>query len=515
MFIFPGVSWGSEESYLDALSNLAFGFSIFLQPANLAYCFVGVLLGTLVGVLPGLGPSATISLLLPIIFHASPVSSIIMLAGICYGAQYGGSTTSILLNIPGEASSVITCLDGYQMAKQGRAGPALGIAAFGSFIAGTVGVCGLMLLGPTLANLALRFGPPEFFSLAFMSLTLVTYVSKGSLIRSLIMACIGLVMSTVGMDPITSRSRFTFGLPSLLDGFELVYVAMGFFGLSEVFINLGQSMNQEIIQTKIKGLLPTRQDWRDSAKPIARGTVLGFFLGILPGFGAAITTFVSYAIEKKFSKHPEKFGTGTIEGVAGPEAANNAASSGTFIPLLSLGIPVNPSTAILIGALMILGLQPGPLLISTRPDLFWGVIASMYMGNLMLVVLNLPLIGLWVQILKVPYSLLYVFIVLICQIGAYSVNNDVNDVLLINIFGLFGYLMKRYQFEGAPLILGLVLGRMFENAMRRSLLISDGNPLIFFTRPISAVFLVIALFFLISPMLTKKKIGEKAIDTKE
>jgi len=348
-----------------------------------------------------------------------------------------------------------------------------------------------------------------------MSLTLVTYVSKGSLIRSLIMACVGLVMSTVGMDPITSRSRFTFGVPAVLDGFELVYVAMGFFGLSEVFVNLGQSMNQEIIQTKIKGLLPTRQDWKDSAKPIARGTVLGFFLGILPGFGAAITTFVSYALEKKFSKHPEKFGTGTIEGVAGPEAANNAASSGTFIPLLSLGIPVNPSTAILIGALMILGLQPGPLLISTRPDLFWGVIASMYMGNLMLVVLNLPLIGLWVQILKVPYSLLYVFIVLICQIGAYSVNNDVNDVLLINIFGLFGYLMKRYQFEGAPLILGLVLGRMFENAMRRSLLLSDGDPLIFFTRPISAVFLVIALFFLISPILTKKKIGEEAIDAKE
>jgi putative tricarboxylic transport membrane protein len=500
---------------LDTLHNLAFGFSIFLQPTNLLYCFVGVILGTLVGVLPGLGPSATISLLLPVIFHAPPVASIIMLAGICYGAQYGGSTTSILLNIPGEASSVITCLDGYQMAKQGRAGPALGIAAFGSFIAGTVGVIGLMLFAPTLANLALRFGPPEFFSLALMSLTLVTYVSKGSLVRSLIMACVGLVMSTVGMDPITSRSRFTFGLAPLLDGFELVYVAMGFFGLAEVLTNLGESVRGEILETKITHLLPTRQDWKDAAKPIARGTVLGFFLGILPGFGAAITTFVSYAMEKKFSKHPEKFGTGAIEGVAGPEAANNSASSGTFIPLLSLGIPVNPSTAILLGALLILGLQPGPLLISSRPDLFWGVIASMYMGNIMLVVLNLPLIGLWVQILKVPYSLLYVFIILICQIGAYSVNNDVNDVLLINIFGLFGYLMKRYHFEGAPLILGLVLGRMLENALRRSMLMSEGSPLIFFTRPISAVFLIVALVFLISPLLTKKRIGTEAIEAKD
>ena len=500
---------------METLHNLAFGFSIFLTPANLLYCFVGVMLGTLVGVLPGLGPAATISLLLPTIFHAPVVSSIIMLAGICYGAQYGGSTTSILLNIPGEAASVITCLDGYQMARQGRAGPALGIAAFGSFIAGTMGVIGLMLFAPTLANFALRFGPPEFFSLALMSLTLVTYVSKGSIVRSLVMACLGLIMSTVGMDPITSRSRFTFGLSSLLDGFELVYVAMGFFGLSEVLINLGQSLRQEIIETKIRGLLPNRQDWKDSAKPIARGTILGFFLGILPGFGAAITTFVSYAIEKKFSKHPEKFGTGTIEGVAGPESANNAASSGTFIPLLSLGIPVNPSTAILVGALLILGLQPGPLLISNRPDLFWGVVASMYMGNVMLVVLNLPLIGLWVQILKIPYSLLYVFIILICQIGAYSVNNDVTDVLLINIFGLAGYLMKRYQFEGAPLILGLVLGRMFENSLRRSLMMSDGSPLIFLTRPISAIFLLVALAFLISPLFTRERIGKEAIEMKD
>jgi putative tricarboxylic transport membrane protein len=472
-------------------------------------------MGTLVGILPGLGPSATISLLLPMIFNTPAVSSIIMLAGICYGAQYGGSTTSILLNIPGEASSVITCLDGHQMAKQGRAGPALGIAAFGSFIAGTMGVVGLMLFAPTLAKFALRFGPPEFFSLALMSLTLVTYVSRGSLIQSLIMACGGLIMSMVGMDPITSRPRFTCGLSSLLDGFELVYVAMGFFGLSEVLSSLGQALKQEILDSKIKNLLPTRQDWKDSAKPIARGTVLGFFMGILPGFGQAITTFVSYAIEKKFSKHPEQFGTGRIEGVAGPESANNAASSGTFIPLLSLGIPVNPSTAILMGALLILGLQPGPLLITNRPDLFWGVVASMYIGNVMLVMLNLPLIGLWVQMLKVPYSLLYVLIVLLCQIGAYSVNNDVNDVLLINIFGLAGYLMKRYEFEGAPLILGLVLGPMLESSLRRALMMSDGSPMIFITRPLSATFLIVAVVFLISPLFTRGRIGKAAIESKD
>jgi putative tricarboxylic transport membrane protein len=317
------------------------------------------------------------------------------------------------------------------------------------------------------------------------------------------------------MDPITSRPRFTFGLPALMDGFELVYVAMGLFGLSEVLTNLAQAMKQEILEAKIKNLLPTRQDWKNSAKPIARGTILGFFLGIIPGFGQAIPTFLSYAIEKKFSKHPEKFGTGTIEGVAGPEATNNAASSGTFIPLLSLGIPANPSTAILIGALLILGLQPGPLLIRSRPDLFWGVVASMYIGNVMLVMLNLPLIGLWVQMLKVPYSLLYVFIILLCQIGAYSVNNDVNDVLLINIFGLVGYLMKRYQFEGAPLILALVLGPMLEGSLRRALMMSDGSLVIFLTRPISAAFLIVAAFFLISPLFTKERIGKKAIEAED
>ena len=500
---------------METLQSLAYGFSIFLQPGNLLYCFFGVLLGTLVGVLPGLGAGAAISLLLPTIFHAPPVGSMIMLAGICYGAMYGGSTTSILVNIPGEVASVVTTFDGYQMARQGRAGPALGIAAFGSFFAGSFGVIGLMFFAPTLANFALRFGPPEYFSLAVMSLTLVTYVSKGSIIRSLMMACTGLIMSSVGMDPITSKTRFTFGFSALMDGFEIVYVAMGLFGLSEVLLNLGQSLKQETLKTRVRNLFPNLQDWKDSALPIARGTLLGFFLGILPGFGTAITTFVSYAMEKKFSRHPEKFGTGTIEGVAGPESANNAASSGTFIPLLSLGIPVNVSTSILLGALMILGLQPGPLLISSKPDLFWGLVASMYIGNVMLVVLNLPLIGLWVQVLRVPYSILSVLIILFCEIGAYSVGNSVDDVLIMNIFGLFGYLIKRYKFEGAPFILALVLGPMFENSLRRSLMMSDGRAMIFFSRPLSAVFLAVALFFLVSPLFTRERIGKKAIEMQE
>lgn len=500
---------------METLQSLAQGFSIILQPMNLFYCFIGVLMGTLVGVLPGLGPAAALSLLLPMIYHVPAISAIIMLFGICYGTAYGGSTTSILVNIPGEISSVVTCFDGYQMAKQGRAGPALGIAAFGSFIAGTFGVVGLMLFAPTLANFALRFGPPEFFSLAVMSLTFVIYIGRGEVLPGLMMACLGLAMSTAGMDPFTAKPRFTFGLSELMDGFELTFVAMGLFGLGEIFLNLGETMKRETVDTKINNLFPSRQDWKDSAKPIARGTVLGFCLGIIPGVGAAIPTFLSYAMEKKLSQHPEKFGTGAIEGVAGPESANNAAYDGTFVPMLSLGIPTNISTSIILGALMVLGLQPGPLLISSRPDLFWGVIASMYVGNVMLVILNLPLIGLWVKILKMPYSILYVLIIMFCEIGAFSVNNNVADVLIMNIFGLAGYLMKRYEFEGSPLILALVLGPMFENSLRRSLIISDGSPAVFFTRPISAVFLVVALVFIISPLFTGKRIGKEALDIEE
>jgi len=503
---------------MDTLQSLGYGFSICLQPMNLVYCFLGVLMGTLVGVLPGLGPAAAISLLLPTVFHLSGVSSLIMLAGITYGAQYGGSTTSILLNIPGEASSVATSFDGYQMAKQGRAGPALGIAAFGSFIAGTFGIVALMLFAPTLASAALRFGPPEYFSLAVMSLTLVTYLTKGSVARSLAMACAGIIISLVGLDPITSGSRFTFGLRPLTDGFDIVLLAMGLFGMSEVLANIGSSSKQAVVvstKTNVRDLFPNRTDWSHSAKPIARGTLIGFFLGLIPGTGNAIPTFISYAMERKFSKYPEKFGTGVIEGVAGPESTNNAACSGTFIPLLSLGIPANPSTAILLGALMIIGFQPGPLLIESHPDVFWGLVASMYMGNVMLLVLNLPLIGLWVRMLKIPYSILSVLIILFCEIGAYSINSSVTDVLIMNLFGLVGYLMKRYDYSGAPLILAFILGPMLERSLRQSLILSHGSPAIFFSRPVSLAFLLLAIALVISTLFTGRRIGKKAIDMEE
>jgi len=499
---------------VNTLDSIISGFYISLQPINLLYCFLGVLMGTLVGVLPGLGPAAALSLLLPIVYHIPPVSALIMLFGLCYGTAYGGSTTSILVNIPGELSSVVTCFDGYQMARQGRAGPALGIAAFGSFIAGTLGVIGLMLFAPLLADFALRFGPPEFFSLAVMSLTLVAYVGRGKILSGLMMACVGLLMSTVGMDTITAKPRLTFGFSSLLDGFELPFVAMGLFGLSEIFINLSKDVKSEVSEifaTKIKHLLPTRQDWKDSTKPILRGTAIGFFLGIIPGVGAAIPTFLSYAIEKKLSKNPDKFGKGAIEGVAGPESANNAAYDGTFVPMLSLGIPTNVSTSIILGVLMVLGIQPGPMLISSRPDVFWGVVSSMYIGNVMLLLLNLPLIGLWVQILKIPYSLLFPLIVLFCEIGAFSVNNSVTDVLLVNIFGVIGYIMRRYEFEGAPLLMALVLGPMIENSLRRSLIMSDGSFMIFLSRPLSVFFLLVAIFLILSPLITKK-ISKKTIN---
>jgi len=499
---------------VNTLDSIISGFYISLQPINLLYCFLGVIMGTLVGVLPGLGPAAALSLLLPIVYHIPPVSALIMLFGLCYGTAYGGSTTSILVNIPGELSSVVTCFDGYQMARQGRAGPALGIAAFGSFIAGTLGVIGLMLFAPLLADFALRFGPPEFFSLAVMSLTLVAYVGRGKILSGLMMACVGLLMSTVGMDTITAKPRLTFGFSSLLDGFELPFVAMGLFGLSEIFINLSKDVKSEVSEifaTKIKHLLPTRQDWKDSTKPILRGTAIGFFLGIIPGVGAAIPTFLSYAIEKKLSKNPDKFGKGAIEGVAGPESANNAAYDGTFVPMLSLGIPTNVSTSIILGVLMVLGIQPGPMLISSRPDVFWGVVSSMYIGNVMLLLLNLPLIGLWVQILKIPYSLLFPLIVLFCEIGAFSVNNSVTDVLLVNIFGVIGYIMRRYEFEGAPLLMALVLGPMIENSLRRSLIMSDGSFMIFLSRPLSVFFLLVAIFLILSPLITKK-ISKKTIN---
>jgi putative tricarboxylic transport membrane protein len=490
---------------MDILQNVIYGFQVVAQPANLIYCFLGVVVGTLVGVLPGLGPAAAIALLLPTTFKVSPVSATIMLAGIYYGAMYGGSTTSILVNIPGEAASVVTCLDGYQMALRGRAGPALGIAAFGSFIAGTFAVIALTFVGPFLSNLALQFGPPEYFSLMIVGITVLTYLSSGSMIKALMMAGVGLVLSGVGMDTISGKYRFTFHIPALLDGVGVVPVAMGLFGISEVLSNLETEIKRDILSARVRNLFPTLKDWADSIWSIVRGAIVGFFLGILPGGGAVVGSFASYAIEKKVSKHPEDFGKGAIQGVAGPEAANNAAAGGSFIPLLTLGIPANPVMAILLGALMIHGLTPGPLLIKNAPDLFWGTIVSMYIGNGMLLILNLPLIGLWVKVLRVPYYLLYPLILLFCLIGAYSIENSTGDVLLMLIFGILGFLMKKFRYEGAPLILALVLGQKLETAFRRSLIMSRGDFSIFISRPISLAFLITAVLLLILPILTQRK----------
>jgi len=492
---------------VDTLASLLHGFGVTLQPMNLFYCFMGVFMGTLIGVLPGIGPTATIALLLPATFKINPVSAIIMLSGICYGAMYGGSTTSILLNIPGEASSVVTCLDGYQMARQGRAGAALGISAFGSFIAGTFSIVGLMLMAPTLANLALKFGPSENFTLMLMGMMVVTYLARKSMLKALVMTGVGIFIGCIGLDPMTSGPRFTFGLSDLYDGVGLAPVIMGLFGISEVLENVGVIVKSEIFGGKIQGLFPNREDWKRSAMPITRGTLLGFFLGILPGVGNIVPQFISYVIEKKLSRHPEKFGTGMIEGVASPEACNNAAVGGTFIPLLSLGIPSNAMTAMLLGALMIYGITPGPLLIKNSPDLFWGVVASMYLGNVLLLILNLPLIPIWVRLLRIPYSYLFSFIILFCLIGAYSLNNNISDVLIAWFFGLLGFFLKKFEYEPAPMILAFVLGPIMEVALRRSLTLSDGSFMIFLQRPISAVFLLITVAVLVVPLLTRKRIG--------
>ena len=500
---------------MDVLKDLFFGFGVALQPMNLLYCFAGVFIGTLIGVLPGVGPASALSLLLPITFYVPPVSTIILLAGITYGAMYGGSTTSILVNIPGEAASVVTCLDGYQMARKGRAGPALGISAFGSFIAGTITIFALIFLAPTLASMALKFGPPEYFALMVLGLSIMVYLAKGSIINALIVVCFGLILGTIGLDQMTGMPRFTYKINTLMDGVGLVQVVIGLFGVSEVFINVETVFKQEIFETKVKGLLPNRDDWKRSIGPIGRGSIIGFFLGIVPGMSVAIPTFVSYIMEKKLSKHPERFGTGMIEGVAGPEAANNAASTGTLVPMLSLGIPTGASTALLLGALMIHGIRPGPLLIQEAPEVFWGLIASLYVGNAMLLVLNLPLIGLWVKILKIPYHFLFSLILLLCIVGSYITNNNPYDVIIMVVFGVVGYLMKKFNYEAAPLVLALVLGPMMETALRRSLVISDGGFGVFFTRPISASFLIAAFLILVSPLFLRKQILSENLKASE
>lgn len=494
---------------LSSFQNLITGFGIALTLTNLTFALIGALLGTIVGILPGLGPAATIALLLPISFQiGSPVTSIIMMAGIFYGAMYGGSTTSILVNIPGEAASVVTCIDGYQMALKGRAGPALGISAIGSFIAGTIGVIGLTFVAPPLAEFAIRFGPPEYFALTLLGLMMATLLSGTSILKGLIMVVLGLLLGAVGLDPISGEVRFTWGLLMLQEGIDFVTLAMGLFGIGEILYNLEKQLTTDLVTRKISHLWPTLKDWAESKWAIVRGSFIGFFIGILPGGGALISSLVSYGLEKKVSRHPEEFGKGAIQGVAGPESANNSAASASFIPLLTLGIPGNAAIAMIFAALLIQGVQPGPFLISERPDIFWGVVASMYIGNAMLLILNLPLVGIWVQLLRVPYAILAPVIVLFCCIGVYSIRNTVFDIWVMGVFGVIGYFFRKVELEPGPLILAFVMGPILERALRQSLLISAGSPLIFFKRPIAGSligFLLIFILFQIVMAIRKKR----------
>ena len=485
---------------LETLNNLAMGFATVLTPEVLFYAFVGCVVGTLVGVLPGVGPLAGISLLLPATYGLSATSALVLLAGIYYGAMYGGSTTSILMRIPGEAASVMTCIDGYAMTQKGRAGAALAIAAVGSFVAGTLSIVGLMLLAPPLAEFALRFGPPENFALMVLGLLVLAYMSGGPMTRSLTMAALGLLLGMIGMDTMTGLSRFDYGVDELGDGIGIVPVAVGLFGISEILLSAGQGSGAVVRAPRLRELLPTREEWRDSAGPIGRGTVLGFLIGILPGPGHIISSFVSYSVERRISKHPERFGLGAIEGVAGPESANNSATSGAFVPMLALGLPSGAVPAIMLAAMMIHGIAPGPLLMQQQPQLFWAVIASMYVGNVMLLVLNLPLVGLFVNILRIPYSYLYPSLLAFATIGVYAVNNSVVDVWIMAASGLAGYVLRKLEFDIAPIILGLVLAPMLELNFRQSLALSAGDYSIFFTRPMAAAMLLIGLVLLVLGM---------------
>jgi putative tricarboxylic transport membrane protein len=482
------------------------GFAIALSPVNLIYAFIGALLGTAVGVLPGLGPAATIALLLPISHRiGSPVTAIILMAGVYYGAMYGGSTTSILLNIPGEAASVVTCIDGYEMAKKGRAGPALGVAAIGSFVAGTVGVLGLTLVAPPLAEFALSFGPPEYFSLTVLGLLLATYLSGRSALKGLIMAIMGLILGSVGLDPLSGAVRFDFGNPNLQSNIDFVTLAMGLFGVGEILINLEKTGVASLVTSKIRDIFPSVADLLRTGWAMIRGSVLGFMVGILPGGGAVIASLVSYATEKRFSKHPEEFGHGAIEGVAGPEAANNAAATSSFIPLLTLGIPGNASTAMIFAALLIQGITPGPFLLKEHASVFWGVVASMYIGNAMLLVLNLPLVGFWAQLLRVPYAYLAPLVGVLTLVGVYSVNNSVFDIWIMLVMGVFGYVARKLDFELGPLLLAFVLGPIMERSLRQALLMSHGSFGIFFTRGISAVLMATAILFVLGNFLSARR----------
>ena len=486
---------------IDLLHNLALGFSVSLSPMNLFLCLIGALVGTLIGVLPGVGPLATIAMLLPITFGLPPVGALIMLAGIYYGAQYGGSTTSILINIPGESSSVVTALDGHQMARQGRAGPALAIAAIGSFFAGCVSTVLVAALGAPLTSVALLFGPAEYFSLMVLGLCFAVVLARGSILKALAMVLLGLLLSMVGSDIETGQSRMAFDIPELSDGIGFVVVAMGVFGFAEIMRNLEQGESREVLKAKLTGLMPTWPDLKASAGAIGRGTVLGSILGILPGGGAVIASFAAYTFEKKMAKDPSRFGRGAIEGVAAPESANNAAAQTSFIPLLTLGIPPNAVMALMVGAMTIHGIVPGPQVMTKQPDLFWGMITSMWLGNLMLVVINLPLVGVWVKLLQVPYRLLFPAILIFCSIGVYSINNAPFDCVLTAVFGIIGYWLVKHDFEPAPMLLGFVLGPLMEENLRRAMLIARGDPSTFITRPISGGLIGIAVLLLVVAVL--------------
>jgi putative tricarboxylic transport membrane protein len=486
---------------MEMFDNLALGMGVALSPVNLGLCFLGCLIGTLIGVLPGVGPIATIAMLLPITFGLPPVGALIMLAGIYYGAQYGGSTTAILVNIPGEATSVVTVLDGHQMAKQGRAGVALGMAAIGSFIAGTIATLIIAALAQPLTKMALLFGPADYFSLMVLGLMFAVVLARGSVLKALAMIVFGILLSTVGTDLETGEERLTFGWSEISDGIDFAVIAMGMFGFAEIIRNLENPETRDVVKMKVGRLLPNLAEMKQAAFPILRGTFIGSFLGLLPGNGAVLGPFAAYTVEKKLAKDPSRFGKGAIEGVAGPESANNGGAQTAFIPLLTLGIPPNAVMALMVGAMTIHGIVPGPQIMTKQPQLFWGMIASMWLGNLMLLIINLPLIGLWVRLLKVPYRLMFPSIVLFCCIGIYSVNNSPIDVVMTAGFGLFGYALIKFGFEPAPMLLGVVLGKLMEEKLRQALVISRGSFMTFVERPLSAGLLAIALLIIVVALL--------------
>ncbi|GAC1038203.1 tripartite tricarboxylate transporter permease [Pseudomonas sp. No.117] len=501
---------------MEFFDALYLGFSEAMSPTNLAFCLIGALLGTLIGVLPGIGPTATVAILLPITYFLPPLAALIMLAGIFYGAQYGGSTTAILVNLPGEASAVVTALDGHAMAKRGRAGAALATAALASFFAGTVATVALAVAGPVLSRFALSFGPAEYVALTIFGLLAATILASGSVIKAVGMVCLGLLLGMVGMDVSSGTTRLTFGSTDLYDGIDFVVIAVGLFGIAEIAVNLESREARGSLAGKITRLWPTREDFRRAWPATLRGTALGTFLGVLPGGGATLSAFSAYSLEKKVSKTPEQFGTGMVEGVAAPESANNAGAQSSFIPLLTLGIPSNSIMAMMLGAMMIHGITPGPSVITNQPALFWGLIASMWIGNLMLLVINLPLIGVWVRLLQVPYRLLFPAILLFCCVGVYSVNNRGFDVALVIIFGLLGYLFRKAKCEPGPLLLGFVLGPLLETNLRRALLISQGDPAVLVQRPISATLFAasaILLVMMVLPAFRRKR--EEAFQEEE